>query len=146
MLRIKKFKTAYSTNGGNMLKNTIEYKRFVWELNNVMKLNNKNKKILFLCIGTTKIIGDSFGPAVGSRLKQKFEKAKDIEIIGNLEDAFTYDKIEDNVQHMRELYPNCLMVAIDSALSEKVNVGKIFIQNRGLKYAESLKKNNQRIR
>ena len=39
---------AYSIkNGGIMLKKCIEYKRFVWELDNVINLENINSNIVF---------------------------------------------------------------------------------------------------
>ena len=40
---------------------------------------------------------------------------------------------------------NSLIIALDSALSNADDIGKIFIQNRGLSYGESLKKNNSKI-
>ena len=128
-----------------MLKNTVEYKRFVWEFNNIIKMNNINNNIIFLCIGTTKIVGDSFGPLVGTILKKYFCGNKKIEIIGDLENALTYDKIEESVKYIKKRYINKLIIVLDSALSDQSNVGRIFIQNRGLKYAESLKKQNRTI-
>lgn len=126
-----------------MLKNSVEYKRFVWELRNVVTSNRKNKKIVFLCIGTNMIIGDAFGPVVGSILKKCFNKNDEIEILGNLEDVITYSNIKEKFKP--NTYKNDLIIVIDSALSSKSNIGKIFIQNRGLRYAESLKKNNNMI-
>lgn len=128
-----------------MLKNSVEYKRFVWELNNIIGFNEINKDIIFLCIGTDQIIGDSFGPVVGTLLRKAFKENKNIKIIGDLENALTYNKIEENVSYIKENYTNNLIVVLDSALSDKHNVGKVFIQNRGLKYAESLKKQNEII-
>lgn len=128
-----------------MLKNTIEYKRFVWELNNVIQVKNAVKKIIFLCIGTAEVIGDSFGPMVGTILKESFLENDKIEIIGDMENAVTYNIIEEKIKYIKMRYINRLIIVIDSALSVQNDVGKIFIQNRGLKYAESLKKQNRTI-
>ena len=49
-----------------------------------VKQNNYDK-IIFLCIGTDRVIGDSFGPMVGEKLKNLFENMSNIEIIGDLE-------------------------------------------------------------
>lgn len=128
-----------------MLKNNVEYKRFVWELNNIINLNRQNKNIVFLCIGTTTLVGDSFGPIVGTLLKKSFNRKNNIKIIGDTNDSMTYQKIEDNIKDIKEKYSNSLIIVLDSALSSKGDIGKIFIQNRGLKYGESLKKQNDFI-
>ncbi len=126
-----------------MLKNSIEYKRFVWELNNIIDIDTKDKQIIFLCIGTDRIIGDSFGPKVGSTLKKQLYHFKSVKVIGDLANAMTYNEIQFCTRYIKQKYKNSLIIAIDAALSDKSNIGKIFIQNRGLRYAESLgKKNN----
>ncbi len=128
-----------------MIKNSVEYKRFVWELNNIISINNKNNEIVFLCIGTTTIIGDSFGPNVGTLLKKFLNQNKNIKVIGDLKNAMTYNEIENNIDYIKEKYSNSLIIVLDSALSARHNIGKIFVQNRGLKYAESLRKQNDYI-
>lgn len=124
-----------------MLKNFVEYKRFVWELNNYIDVN---KNVIFLCIGTSSIIGDSFGPTVGSILKNKL-KTNMSQVIGDLNNCVTYTEIHKKMIDINNQYSNKLIVVLDSALSNKSDIGKVFIQNRGLKYAESLKKNNKII-
>lgn len=125
-----------------MLKNTIEYKRFVWEFENCIE---KNRNIVFVCIGTVSVIGDSFGPVVGTVLKKRLNKNNGIEVIGDIYNCITYDKIQNYMNQINDKYSNSLIIILDSALSNEFNIGKIFIQNRGLKYAESLKKKNSVI-
>lgn len=117
----------------------IEYKRFVWYLSNI--INNNEKNIIFLCIGTTKVTGDSVGPIVGTKLKQKLKYQKNINIIGDIENNISYEIIKNIINDLN----NELVIVIDSCLADKNNVGKIFIQNSGLKYAEALKKSNKYI-
>lgn len=126
-----------------MFKNSVEYKRFVWELRNVLTLNKKDKNIVFLCIGTNMIVGDAFGPVVGSILKKYFNKSGEIQVLGDIEDVVTYTNISEKFNPSN--FNNKLIVVIDSALSSKANIGKVFIQNRGLRYAECLKKNSKII-
>lgn len=128
-----------------MLENNVEYKRFIWNLNNTINLNAINKNIIFLCIGTTKIIGDSFGPLVGSILKYELKDYKEIKVVGDLKNTITYNNIEEYMNDIKEKCNNSVIVVLDSALSDRKNIGKIFIQDRGLKYAESLKKKNRII-
>lgn len=132
-----------------MLKDNIEYKRFVWEFSNVLKRNKDNKKIIFLCIGTNKVIGDSIGPIVGTNLINNLKCTEDfnfensnIKVIGDMSNNISYNNIEDN---MKKLAGNNFIIVIDSALSSENNIGKIFIHDRGLKYAESLKRKNNVI-
>lgn len=129
-----------------MLKETIEYKRFVWEFNNY--INQKKEKInniVFLCLGSNMIIGDGFGPVVGTVLKKFFIKSDKVKIIGDIDNAINYSNIKKYSDNISLKYNNSLIIAIDSALSNRSNIGKIFIQNRGMKYAESLKKKNDLI-
>lgn len=128
-----------------MLKNTVEYKRFVWEFNNIINCNKCYDKIIFLCIGTNKIVGDAFGPVVGSVLKRFFQNDKSILVMGDLQNTITYEHIPEKQIYINDNYRTSLIIVLDSALSEIQNFGKIIIQNRGLKYAESLKKKNNTI-
>lgn len=126
-----------------MLNNRVDYKRFVWEFKNIVDLKNRNKRIIFLCIGTNRIIGDAFGPVVGSVLKDYYKHEDKIEIIGDLDNVVTYCNIKEIIYN--KVNENNLIIVLDSALSTCDNIGKIFIQNRGLRYAESLKKQNRLI-
>ena len=124
-----------------MLKEDIQYKQFVWELSNLIKDENDiNRNIIFLCIGTSRVVGDSVGPIVGSILKQNIISNKQIEVLGDCENNIHYENIEQNVDIVKKLNPNSLIVVIDSALSKEENIGRIFVQNRGLKYGEGIKK------
>ena len=125
-----------------MLKNMVEYKRFVWELNNSI---DSEKDVVFVCIGTATIIGDSFGPLVGTVLKKLLAKNKRVTVIGDIQNCMTYENIQNQMVSINQKYSNSLIIVIDSALSSKSNIGKIYIQKRGLKYAESLRKTNEVI-
>ena len=135
-----------------MLKENIEYKRFVWEFSNILKINKENKNIIFLCVGTSKVIGDSIGPIVGTNLK-KYLKNKDglklknnnVKVIGDISNNISYNNIEDNIKNIKSLSADNLVIVVDSALSAENNIGKIFVQNRGLRYAESLNRKNDII-
>ena len=126
-----------------MLNNDVQYKRFTWQLDNIININKIHKKVIFLCIGTTLVSGDSFGPMVGSILKKNIKN--NMVIIGDRIDTLTYDKIKEKINFINAKYKNKIVIALDSALSSKENIGKIFVQSRGLKYAESLKKDNDII-
>ena len=128
-----------------MLENMVEYKRFVWELNNTIEQESKSNNIVFLCLGTNQIIGDSFGPLVGSILKKRLSNNKNVKIIGDLDNVITYNEIHECRNYLSKYCRDSLVVVLDSALSNQNNIGKVYIQNRGLRYAESLKKENDVI-
>jgi len=138
-----------------MLKENKEYKRFVWEFSNILNRNKQNKNIIFLCIGTNKVIGDSIGPIVGTNLKKDLKNNlkfkgnlnfdNNIKIIGDMSNNISYNNIEDNIKNLKNTSKDNFVIVIDSALSSENNIGKIFVHNRGLKYAESLKRNNEII-
>ena len=99
------------------------------------KINVNKKEILFLCIGTSAIIGDSVGPLVGSYLKKRIEEKK---IIGD---------VNNNICSKKDLmyyYPrikNKFIIAIDSAISSRELEGEIFINNTPITMGLGVNKN-----
>ena len=45
----------------------------------------KNMSYTFVCIGTNKIVPDSFGPRVGDKLKQVFYSSPEISVYGTMQ-------------------------------------------------------------
>lgn len=88
------------------------------------------KSILFICIGDSKIIGDSLGPVIGSTLnknKKNIEKLYhiNIETIGTIENPLIYSNVKEKALSINKKYN--LTVIIDSALGNKNHIGKIII-------------------
>lgn len=110
-----------------------QYKQFVLEFSNLMK-KQQSKNITFLCIGTSKVIGDSIGPLVGTALK-----LNGLSVLGDLENNIHYQNLENYRDKKGQI------IVIDSALSSKENIGKIIIQKNALKYGEGLKKKSNEI-
>lgn len=100
-------------------------------------------KTLFVCIGTTRLIGDSFGPLVGTYLKRIIKDKKDIEIIGDIEKEITYNNLEQMLdkEHKKEYY----IIAIDSAVGSKENLGKFIIETKEMEIGKSVGINNKRV-
>ncbi len=126
-----------------MLKKSSEYIKFVLELSELIDI--KKEKFVILCIGTNRLIGDSVGPLVGSFLKRNMKVNNKIKIIGDCNNNICYKDIEKKIKNISKLYPKSSLIVIDSALSSKENIGKIFVQDRGLKYGDGLKKSTQSI-
>ena len=99
------------------------------------KLAYNKKEILFVCIGTSKVLWDSIGPFVGSYLKQKINEKQ---VLGDMNKnicskwdlIYNYSKLK-----------NKFIIAIDTAfVSEKVSE-QIFISNNPLVMGLAVNKN-----
>ena len=85
-------------------------------------LNKKN--ILFVCIGTDRSTGDSVGPLAGS-----FLKAKGFEVVGTLHNPVHSTNLKETMKHIKKEYPAHYIVAIDAALSKRVDdIGKVIVE------------------
>jgi len=120
-----------------------QYDEFVQEFAAYMNKATSEKEIsdlVFLCVGTDRITGDSFGPLVGHKLKRLYKAEKKVHIYGDLELPLSADNIEKNVQRIQKRYERPFVIAIDSAVSEKSNIGKIVTSKRRMHLGSSLSK------
>lgn len=117
----------------NEFEKTIQYKKY--------------DNAIFVCIGTDRITGDCFGPIVGSILmnKQNNYKIPNIEIIGSLEDNLSFEKVEEKLMPLMQKYNNPIVVSIDAALSDKNNIGKIYVGKSGIEIGKGLYKKSKTI-
>ena len=86
------------------------------------------KSILFICIGDSKIIGDSLGPVIGSELeknKKEIEKTYNIciDVLGTINNPLIYGNIERKILSANKKQD--LTVIIDSALGGKEHIGEV---------------------
>ena len=108
------------------------YRNFVKDFSSILrgKINKLEiSKLIFLCIGTDRITGDSFGPLVGYKLKNLFYGKKNIEVIGDLENAVNLLNIEKIIDNIYSEYEIPFLIAIDAAVSNKTQIGKIVVSN-----------------
>ncbi len=88
-----------------------------------------DKEVIYVCIGTPKVLADSFAPLFGSLIKQR---DLDIEVYGDL-----YDSVNAlNVDCINEMLPkDKYVVAIDSCISTKVTTprGELMIEKGSIK-------------
>ncbi len=99
------------------------------------------KRPVFLCIGSDKVIGDSLGPMVGSKL---------VEHSG----GFVYGMLGKNVnalnlnyaaEFIRALHRDCCLVVVDSAIGEGSEVGTVQMYRGGLFPGAATNKNLPKI-
>lgn len=99
--------------------------------------------LVFICIGTDRMTGDSFGPLVGSKIEEKLKKhnISNINVYGTLDKNVCYTNINETLEIIRSRHPNSYIIAIDSALGEKENIGKIIINKEEMHIGKGLNKN-----
>ena len=125
------------------------YNTFVEDFTRVICQQTAGKEysnIIFLCIGTDRITGDTFGPLVGYKLDILFRDTNRINVIGNLSETVCCNNINSVLNNINEQYKNPFIVSIDSALSiVPENIGRIKVSEGGLCVGSGLDKNNVHI-
>ena len=111
------------------------YDSFVSDLSTILREKLRDlelSKIIFLCIGTDKVIGDSFGPLVGYKLEKLFRREENIEIIGTLKSIVCMQNISSILANIKNTYKEPFLIAIDAALSNNKEIGKIIVSKEKL--------------
>ena len=115
--------------------NETAYNVFVRDFSNtICKLTKGNvySNVIFLCIGTDRIIGDSFGPIVGHRLNKIYRNIKNIDVIGDLNNIVCDTNIVCTMRLIERAYKNPFIISIDAALSKDENIGRVIVQESGI--------------
>ena len=124
--------------GWNELDNN-KYKQFINKFEkSLKKLNNNFSHIIFLCIGTEKIIGDSVGPIIGSNLK-KLENEY-IKVYGTCGKNLDFSNAKNIIEQVYKKYSNPFIITIDAALSKEKRTGEIYIGEGFMKIGTALEK------
>ena len=107
----------------------IELGEFLYE--NLKEFINKNREIIFICIGTDRCTGDSLGPLVGYKLKSFYKQMpkNNIYIYGSLESPVHSKNISNIIDKIKVNFDNPFIIAIDSCLGKINNIGKVFVNN-----------------
>lgn len=90
----------------------------------------KWSELVFLCIGSDKITGDSLGPYVGYQLKQYI--LKNIFVYGTLSSPVHALNLEKTISCIEKKHPNALIIAVDASLGRKKHLGYVTIGNGAL--------------
>ena len=100
------------------------------------------KNLVFLCIGTTKIIGDSIGPKVGDKLKNQGVNAY---VYGNSQRQVPAINVDDYAKMIKARHKDDIVIVIDSALGKLKDIGAIKVTQNGIKPGGAFDKNKERI-
>ena len=83
----------------------------------------RKTEILFLCIGTDRSTGDSLGPLIGYKLKEK--GMRNARVLGTLEEPVHAMNLEPCMEQLREKCPDALVVAVDASVGSVDHVGYV---------------------
>ena len=88
----------------------------------------------FVCIGTNRIISDSFGPRVGKKLKQVFYKNENINVYGTMENPIHLKNVE---YFLKKMENKNQIILIDSAIGRKEDIGNTYINRGGMEIGKA---------
>lgn len=97
------------------------------------------KPPVFACVGTDAVIGDGFGPLVGSILKEKL--AGRVVALGSLDRPITAVEAKSAAEAIKRAFPLDKVVAIDAALGSKEEIGSIKVLEGPVKPGLGVSKN-----
>lgn len=108
-----------------------------------MKRTRDFSSIIFLCIGTDRITGDTYGPLVGHNLKslyKTFGGYSNVKVIGDLETQISNFNITKQIEKIYIDFEKPCIIAIDSAVSKKKQVGSIVVEDKGMYVGKAMNK------
>lgn len=97
------------------------------------KLMPEQKQVpVILCIGSDLSVGDSLGPIVGTKLKDKL-KGLNCFVYGTLSKPITAHEVKYMNDFIRLTHPKSPIIAVDAAVGTAGDIGLIKISKHGIK-------------
>ena len=90
----------------------------------------KWSELVFLCIGSDKITGDSLGPYIGYQLQQY--SLRNIFVYGTLSTPVHALNLAQTIAFIKKTHPDALIIAVDASLGQKKHLGYVTIGNGAL--------------
>lgn len=100
-----------------------EFSNILYEI--LKKNTTQNTPIVILCIGTDRATGDCLGPIIGYKLKKMYLDSAIV--FGTLDNPVHAKNIEETVEHIKLIYDNPYIVAIDACLGKMDHIGYVSI-------------------
>lgn len=102
----------------------------------------EKRKVVFVCIGTPRIVGDSLGPLVGDELRKRNVSAY---VYGTLRRPITALNLHGYRKMLSTYHRGDLIVAIDATMGNLEDVGKLKVVEGGLRPAGAFRKNSAKL-
>lgn len=95
-------------------------------------------ELVFLCIGSDRITGDSLGPYIGHQLS-RYTLNRTV-IYGTLESPVHALNLSKTISEIHSDHPNALVIAIDASLGAKKHLGYITVGNGSIRPGAGVRK------
>lgn len=89
---------------------------------------------IFVCIGTNKIVPDSFGPRVGNKLNQAFYLCPEISVYGTMQNPV---HLKNVTQLLKKLKDKNQIILIDSAIGKREEIGNTYVNRGGIEIGKA---------
>ena len=96
------------------------------------------EELVFLCIGSDRITGDSLGPYIGYQLSQYM--LPHTNIYGTLEQPVHALNLSGTMEQIHTRHPQALIIAIDASLGAKKHLGYITVGNGSIRPGAGVRK------
>lgn len=97
----------------------------------IRRSKNSCSELVFLCIGSDRITGDSLGPLIGYQLSPYCGHG--FYVYGTLDDPVHALNLSDRMFYIRKHHPEALLIAIDASLGTRRHQGYITIGNGSIR-------------
>lgn len=91
---------------------------------------DERKELVFLCIGSDRITGDSLGPLVGHHLSKR--GLPHAHVYGTLSQPVHALNLNETVRQLKQQHPHSLIIAIDASLGSRNHLGFLTITKGAL--------------
>ena len=88
------------------------------------------------------MIGDSFGPLIGYKLKTLFRDEENIKVFGTLDNIICMHNISNVINEINSTYQDSFIIAVDAAFSKRNNIGRIVVSKDSLNVRSAFNKSN----
>lgn len=89
----------------------------------------KGQALVFLCIGSDRITGDSLGPITGHLLRKSGCRAF---VYGELSSPVHAGNLARTIDHIRRIHGNAFVIAIDASVGRDSHIGCVSISDTSL--------------
>ncbi len=101
-----------------------------------------NKQLVFLCVGTSNVVGDSLAPVIGDYLSCSNLPCY---VYGTSLRNVNAKNLSSYVNFIKETHKNSLLVVIDAGLSKQEPIGTVKITKGGLKPPGAINKSATKL-
>lgn len=108
-------------------------------LEKICRQKAAEQPLVFLCIGTDRATGDSLGPIIGYKLKQR--RLSSAYVYGTLEHPVHAKNLGEVLREIHDTFTQPFIVAIDASLGKASHIGYFTLEDGALKPGAGVGKN-----